>query len=120
MSDIYSLRVYVAVSNDDDRMMEELGATKVGIMRNAEYSLWYYASVEPELPEVLTKWPFIWYDLDPGDDEEYYDYDDEEDPEIARENEEYAKWEMASRIYEYEPNPDYYEIKIDDDNYHED
>ena len=123
MTDIISLRIYVAVSNKDEKMMEDLGATKVGAMKDAEYGLWYYASTDPQLPEALAKWPFIWYDIVPEDDEEeYYEIDDDYEPSIAREDAEYAKWEQSHRMYEYEPDPDYYEIssKLDDDDYYED
>ena len=125
MTDIIALRVYVAVSNSDDRMMEKLGATRVGAMRNAEYSLWYYASENTELPDCLAKWPFIWYDVAPVDDDDeeyYYEIDDEEEPSIVREDAEYARWEQAHRMYEYEPDPDYYDVSrmLDDDDNNED
>ena len=83
-------RLYVAAPDDKEDDLTSLGAVKIsGEEKNdARYSLWYYSSDHPVVPEFFATCQYVWqdrltdydfYDPDEDPDAEYPDFNEEAD-----------------------------------------
>ena len=63
-------RLFVAAPDDEEEDLASLGAVKISDeeKNDSGYSLWYYTSDEPDVPEYFSKFDRVWQDLLTDDD----------------------------------------------------
>ena len=117
-------RLYVAAPDKKEDDLISLGAVKIsGTEKNdSGYSLWYYSSDDPVVPEFFATCQYVWqdrltdydfYDPDDDPDAEYPDFDESDD---YVEDHEWS--EEDSRLYEEYPSFDEskeYDVSDDDE-----
>ena len=75
-------RLYVAVSDDKEEDLTSLGAVKISDeeKNDAGYSLWYYSSDDPAVPELFSTCQYVWQDR--LTDYDFYDPFEDPDADI--------------------------------------